>query len=93
MKKIIAVALALLIALTLISFAGCHTHDLVNVKAVEPSCTEEGNIEYYECSICGETFLDAEGRQKVSKDDVRLIIRILAPCAARKRRNRIMRRK
>ena len=33
---------------------------------------EEGNIEYYECSICGETFLDAEGRQKVSKDDVRL---------------------
>lgn len=72
MKKIIAVALALLIALTLISFAGCHTHDLVNVKAVEPSCTEEGNIEYYECSICGETFLDAEGRQKVSKDDVRL---------------------
>ena len=62
MKKIIAVALALLIALTLISFAGCHTHDLVNVKAVEPSCTEEGNIEYYECSICGETFLDAEGR-------------------------------
>ena len=72
MKKIIAVALALLIALTLISFAGCHTHDLVNVKAVEPSCTEEGNIEYYECSICGDTFLDAEGRQKVSKDDVRL---------------------
>lgn len=72
MKKIIAVALALLIALTLISFAGCHTHDLVNVKADEPSCTEEGNIEYYECSICGETFLDAEGRQKVSKDDVRL---------------------
>ena len=46
MKKIIAVALALLIALTLISFVGCHTHDLVNVKAVEPSCTEEGNIEY-----------------------------------------------
>ena len=72
MKKIIAVTLALLIALTLISFAGCHTHDLVNVKAVEPSCTEEGNIEYYECSICGETFLDAEGRQKVSKYDVRL---------------------
>ena len=74
MKKIIAVALALLIALTLISFAGCHEHDLVNVKATEPTCVDEGNIEYYKCSICGETFLDAEGRQEVSADDVRLAV-------------------
>ncbi len=28
-------------------------HELTHVKAVAPTCTENGNIEYWTCSICG----------------------------------------
>jgi len=37
-------------------------HDeLTHVAAVEPTCTEEGNIEYWYCEACGMAWLDAEG--------------------------------
>lgn len=71
-KRILAVALAMLIAFMLVSFAGCHEHDLVPVKATEPTCVRKGNIEYFKCSVCGDIFLDAEGRDKASESDVSL---------------------
>gem|GEM_PF-2082084 len=33
-----------------------HVHDYNLVEAVEPTCTEDGNIEYYTCSVCGACF-------------------------------------
>lgn len=71
-KRILAVALAMLIAFMLVSFAGCHEHDLVPVKATEPTCVRKGNIEYFKCSVCGDIFLDAEGRDKAIESDVSL---------------------
>jgi len=38
------------------------SHNLIHHAAVEPiDCAHPGNIEYYECEYCGETFSDAEG--------------------------------
>lgn len=71
-KRILAVALAMLVAFMLVSFAGCHEHDLVAVKATEPTCVRKGNIEYFKCSVCGDIFLDAEGRDKAIESDVSL---------------------
>ena len=48
-------------------------HTYVKHEAKEPTCTEKGNIEYYECSECHEVFLLEEGHyHEVSLDDVLL---------------------
>lgn len=38
-----------------------HTHNLTKTDRKEPTCTEEGSIEYWTCSICGTKFSNAEG--------------------------------
>jgi hypothetical protein len=44
-----------------------HDHVLSKTKATEPSCTEEGNSEYWTCSVCGSFFGDAEGKKKIKE--------------------------
>ncbi|MBQ7572877.1 MAG: InlB B-repeat-containing protein [Clostridia bacterium] len=39
-----------------------HNHNLVHHDAVEPTETSEGNVEYWECTVCGKYFADAEGK-------------------------------
>ena len=48
-----------------------HTHDLKKVPAKAATCTEDGNIEYYQCSdpTCGKLYKDAAGTQEITKDD------------------------
>lgn len=48
-----------------------HTHDLKKVDAKAATCTEDGNIEYYQCSdtTCGKLYKDAAGTQEITKDD------------------------
>lgn len=48
-----------------------HTHDLKKVDAKPATCTEDGNIEYYQCSdsTCGKLYKDAAGTQEITKDD------------------------
>lgn len=48
-----------------------HTHDLKKVDAKDATCTEDGNIEYYQCSdtTCGKLYKDAAGTQEITKDD------------------------
>ena len=36
-------------------------HDLVHHPEVVPACCESGNLEYWECANCGQTFHDANG--------------------------------
>ena len=48
-----------------------HTHHLVKTEAAEPSCTEEGNDEYYTCDGCGGIFSDAEGKTELTQVPVR----------------------
>ena len=48
-----------------------HTCTLTKVPAKAATCTEDGNIEYYQCSdpTCGKLYKDAAGTQKITKAD------------------------
>ena len=48
-----------------------HTCTLTKVDAKDATCTEDGNIEYYQCSDpdCGKLYKDAAGTQEITKDD------------------------
>ncbi|MCH5159335.1 MAG: DUF1542 domain-containing protein, partial [Clostridiales bacterium] len=37
-------------------------HKTQLVPAKDPTCTAVGNIDYYRCTLCGETFFDQEGK-------------------------------
>ena len=43
-----------------------HTHDLVAVKATDPTCDAPGHETYWKCSGCGKLFADANGKQEIS---------------------------
>ena len=40
-------------------------HVVVHVDATVPNCTEDGNVEHYLCTRCGDGFVDAECKQKL----------------------------
>ena len=48
-----------------------HTHDLKKVDAKAATCTEDGNIEYYQCSdpTCGKLYKDAAGTQEITNKE------------------------
>ena len=48
-----------------------HTCTLTKVPAKAATCTEDGNVEYYQCSdtTCGKLYKDAAGTQEITKDD------------------------
>ena len=47
-----------------------HTHSLTKVEAKAPTCTEDGNIEYYTCSGCSKLFADATGNVEITADKI-----------------------
>ena len=44
-------------------------HDPIRTEAKAPTCTEDGNIEYWVCSNCGKIYSDAEGTQEITIED------------------------
>lgn len=50
-----------------------HEHVLVYHEANEPTCTEDGNIEYWTCSECGKLFSDAEGNKEILEESYYLL--------------------
>lgn len=48
--------------------ASNHTN-LVKTEAKDPTCTEEGNIEYWTCKTCDKYFSDAEGKTEIELAD------------------------
>ena len=46
-----------------------HTHEMTKTERVEPTCTEEGNIEYWTCSKCYKIFSDVDGQNEISEQD------------------------
>lgn len=52
---------------------GCteHVHVITEVAAVAPTCTAQGNLAYYKCTVetCGKVFKDAEGAQEGRESD------------------------
>ena len=52
---------------------GSFVHNLEKVNAVDPTCTADGNIEYYRCADCEKLFADDTGSQEIeAKDTVRV---------------------
>ena len=47
-----------------------HTCDIKPVAKVNPTCTEDGNIEYYTCSGCGKLYADATGNVEITADKI-----------------------
>ena len=43
-----------------------HPHGLEKVKRKEPTCTEEGNIEYWFCEECRKNFSNKKGKTEVT---------------------------
>ena len=41
-------------------------HTLTHHEAVKATCTEDGTKEYWECSVCGKKFADAEGKNEIT---------------------------
>ncbi len=41
-------------------------HSLVKTERREPTCAEEGNIEYWACTVCEKIFLDETGTQEIA---------------------------
>ena len=64
-KLFVAVIVSAIVLLTMTGFVGCDdvtacTHDrLTHTEAVSPSCTGDGNAEYWYCEDCGKYFPDA----------------------------------
>ena len=52
--------------------SGKHTHSIVHVKAVAPSCIKEGNKEYWYCNGCGDYFSDEHCAKKVLPSDCKI---------------------
>ena len=43
-----------------------HNHSLNRVKPVEPTCSQQGNILYYECTDCGKWFEDSAAQNEIT---------------------------
>ena len=44
----------------------CTHTDLTRVEAKEATCTEDGNIAYWQCNTCGKYFSDAEAKNEIT---------------------------
>ena len=44
-------------------------HSLEKTEAVDATCTEAGNIEYWTCSKCNKLYKDSEGTQEITEAD------------------------
>ncbi len=56
--------------LTVTPFSACTHNSLKHVRGIEATCTEAGNVAYYECSTCGKLFLDKECSEQTNADDI-----------------------
>ena len=76
-KKLAAILLCALTAASCVAGLGAcndgennqtstHTHSLSYHMAVDATCTQNGNIEYWSCSGCGKNFADGNGSDEVS---------------------------
>lgn len=46
-----------------------NSHSLTKTDKKDATCTENGNIDYWHCSECGEYFSDGEGIDEITLDD------------------------
>ena len=68
-KKILSFFLALILAVGMLPAAvfaePAHVHDMVFMEGKEPTCTEEGALEHYHCTVCGKNFEEEQGEHEL----------------------------
>ena len=70
----VMVAIVLIASMSLLAFAACVTDDecrhsaMQCIDAVDATCVEEGNIEYWYCPDCGKCFSDFAGENEIAFD-------------------------
>ena len=47
-----------------------HTHELEHIEASPATCTEDGNVEYWHCSVCDKYFGDANGNTEITLESI-----------------------
>lgn len=52
------------------------SHKLTKHDAVEATCTKDGSKAYYECSVCGKFFSDADGKTEIAADKLAETIKL-----------------
>lgn len=64
--------LTLSASFALVACGGGSEHNVKEIQAKDATCTEAGNVLYYECTDdgCGKIFSDAEGKNEVSLQEV-----------------------
>ena len=71
-KKLFTAIFALVIAFALLAFAGCTTEcthmALQQIAAVDATCVEDGNVEYWYCPDCGKYFSDSAATTEITQD-------------------------
>ena len=50
-----------------------HANNLVHTERHEPTCTKDGNIEYWYCGVCDRYFSDSKGLKVISDYDIPLL--------------------
>ena len=48
-------------------------HNVIHYDMVDSTCTEEGNIEYWECTDCNKKYSDEECRNEISDADIVIV--------------------
>ena len=46
-----------------------HVHELSHIEALEETCTDDGNTEYWHCVICGRYYSDQECTTEITLED------------------------
>ncbi len=77
MKKTFIAFLAAIMAFMIVFTAACatpeegHNHKMSHILAVDATCEDDGNIEYWHCDGCDRNYYDANGdREVLSADDL-----------------------
>ncbi|MCR5543505.1 MAG: glycoside hydrolase family 9 protein [Eubacterium sp.] len=47
-----------------------HPHKLTHTEAKEPTCTKDGNVEYWYCELCEKYFTDADCTEEAEEDEL-----------------------
>ncbi len=53
-----------------VEFTQGHSHKMSHIDKVAATCTETGNIEYWECSDCGKYFTDPNAVNEILSQDI-----------------------
>jgi len=49
-----------------------HMHELVKIDEVKPSCTEDGQIEFWLCPVCNKVFKDESTLEETNVEDLKI---------------------